>query len=90
MYFYAYCIYRSLLNTVYININEQLLMYSLLLLFPATLFLMEFSNKLLLQGFQHSCLRAAFRNLYCRFQDLVCPYNMSLSQKLSDMFQYNC
>ena len=36
--------------------------------------------KLLLQGFQQSRFKAAFRKFYGRHNDLVCPYNLSLSQ----------
>ena len=45
------------------------------------------TNKLL---FQQSRLKAAFRKLYARYYDQVCPYNLPLSLMLSDMFQDNC
>ena len=51
------------------------------------------TNKLLLlQAFQQSRLMAAFRKYKYRgrYNDLVCPYNLSLRQMLSDMFQDNC
>ena len=44
------------------------------------------TNKLLLQGFQHG-LKAPFRKFYGRYNDLVCPHNMPLSQILFNMFQ---
>lgn len=47
-----------------------------------------FTNRLLLQMFQQSILKAAFFKLCSRFNDPVCPYILSLSQKLSDMFQF--
>ena len=45
------------------------------------------TNNLLLQGFQQSRLKVTFRKLNGRYKDQVCPYNLSLSNMLSDMFQ---
>jgi hypothetical protein len=44
------------------------------------------TNKLMLQGFQLSRLQAAFRKFYGRYNDLTCPYNLSLVHMLSDIF----
>jgi hypothetical protein len=41
------------------------------------------------QGFQLSRLQAAFRKFYGRYNDLICPYNLSLGHMLSDMFHTN-
>jgi hypothetical protein len=43
-------------------------------------------KKLMSQGFQLSCLQAAFRKLYGRYNNLIYPYNISLDHMLSDMF----
>ena len=45
---------------------------------------------LLLQGFQQSRLKAAFRKLYGRYNNLVYQYDLSLSQMLSDVFHSHC
>ena len=45
--------------------------------------------KFLLQRFQQSRLKAAFRKFYGRYNDQDCPLNLSLGQMLSDMFQDN-
>ena len=47
------------------------------------------TNKLMSQGFQQSRLQAAFRKFYSRYNDLVCAYNLSLGNMLSDMFDTN-
>jgi hypothetical protein len=47
------------------------------------------TNKLMSQGFQLSRLQAAFRKFYGRYNDLICPYNLSLGHMLSDMFHTN-
>ena len=44
----------------------------------------------LLQGFQQSRLKAAFRKLYGRYNNLVYQYDLSLSQMLSDVFHSHC
>ena len=44
----------------------------------------------LLQGFQQSRLKAAFRKFYCRYNNLVYQYDLSLSQILSDVFHSHC
>ena len=44
------------------------------------------TNKLMSQGFQLSRLQAAFRKFYGRYNDLICPFNLSLGRMLSDMF----
>ena len=41
------------------------------------------------QEFQLSRLQAAFRKLYGRYNDLICPYNFSVDHMLSDMFHTN-
>ena len=51
---------------------------------------MHLTKKLLFQGFQQSPLKATYRKYYGRWNDLVCPYNPSLSEILSDMLQENC
>ena len=43
----------------------------------------------LLQWFQQSHLKAAFRNFNGRKNDLVYPFELSLNQMLSSMFQNN-
>jgi hypothetical protein len=48
------------------------------------------TNKLMSQGFQMSSLRAAFRISNGRYNNLICPYNLSLDHMLSDMFHTNC
>ncbi|XP_055999510.1 uncharacterized protein LOC130047876 [Ostrea edulis] len=47
-------------------------------------------NKLMVQGFQQSRLKSAFRKLYGRDNDLVRQYNLSLGQMLSDVFHTDC
>ena len=47
------------------------------------------TDKLMSQGFQLSPLQAAFRKFYDRYNDLICPYNLSLGHMLSDMFHTN-
>jgi hypothetical protein len=44
------------------------------------------TNKLMSQRFLQSRLQAAFRKVYGRDNDLVCQYNLSLGQMLSDVF----
>ena len=41
--------------------------------------------KLMSQGFQLSRLQAAFRKFYGRYNDLICPYNLSLGHMLFDI-----
>ena len=48
------------------------------------------TDKLLLQGFQQSRLKAAFRKFYGRYNNLVYQYDLSLSQMLSDVFHSHC
>jgi hypothetical protein len=43
------------------------------------------TNKLMSQGFQLSRLQAAFRKFYDRYNDLICPYNLSLGHMQSDV-----
>jgi hypothetical protein len=51
------------------------------------------TNKLMSQGFQQSRLNLnlnkAFRKCYGRYNDIICPYNLSLGHILSDMFHTN-
>jgi hypothetical protein len=47
------------------------------------------TDKLRSQGFQLSRLQAAFRKFYGRYNDLICPYNLSLGHMLSDMLHTN-
>jgi hypothetical protein len=47
------------------------------------------TNKLMSQEFQQSRLQAALRKFYGRYNDIICPYNLSLGHKLSDMFHIN-
>ena len=47
------------------------------------------ASELLLRGFRRSVLGAAICKIYGRYNSLVCPYNLSLSQMLSDMFRDN-
>jgi hypothetical protein len=47
------------------------------------------TDKLMSQGFHLSRLQAAFRKFYGRYNDLICPYNLSLGHMLSDMFHTN-
>ena len=47
-----------------------------------------------LQQSRHNCMyriviQAAFRKFYCRYNDLICSYNLSLGHMLSDMFYTN-
>jgi hypothetical protein len=48
------------------------------------------TKKLMSQGFQMSRLQAAFHKCYDPYNDLIYPYNLSLSHMLSDMFDNNC
>ena len=48
------------------------------------------TNKLMVQGFQQSRLKSAFRKFYGRYNDLVRQYNIALGQMLSDMFHTDC
>ena len=48
------------------------------------------TSKLMLQGFEMSSLKAAFRKFFGRYNDLDCQYSLSLGQMLSDMFHTNC
>ena len=41
------------------------------------------TNKLISQGFQLSRSQATFRKFYDRYNDLICPYNLSLGHMLS-------
>ena len=43
------------------------------------------TNKMMSQGFQLSRLQAAFRKFYGRYNDLICPYNLSFGRMLSDV-----
>ena len=47
-------------------------------------------TSLLLQGFQQSRLKAAFRKFYGRYNNLVYQYDLSLSQMLSGVFHSHC
>jgi hypothetical protein len=47
------------------------------------------TKKLMSQRFQMSCLQAAFRKFYSRYEDLIYPYNLSLGHMLSGMFDKN-
>ena len=47
------------------------------------------TNKLMLHGFQLFRLQSAFRRFYCRYNDLICQFNLSLGHMLSDMFYTN-
>jgi hypothetical protein len=40
-------------------------------------------------GVSTVCLQAALRKSYGRYNDLICPYNLSLGHMLSDMFHTN-
>jgi hypothetical protein len=46
------------------------------------------TKKLMSQGFQQSCLYAAFSKFYGRYNDLIYQY-LSLGHMLSDMFHTN-
>ena len=48
------------------------------------------TDKLLLQGFQQSRLKAAFRKFYGRYNNLEYQYDLSFSQMLSDVFYSHC
>ena len=48
------------------------------------------TNKLMVQGFQQSRLKSAFRKFYGRYNDLVRQYNLALGQMLSDVFHTDC
>ena len=45
--------------------------------------------KLMSQGFQLSHLQAALGKLCGHYNDVICPYNLSLDRMLSDMFHTN-
>jgi hypothetical protein len=49
------------------------------------------TNKLMSQGFllSRQCWHAAFSKFYGRYNDLICPYNLSLGYMLSDLFHTN-
>ena len=49
-----------------------------------------FINKLLLQEFQQSCLKTGFCKFYDRYNDLVNPNNLTLSQMRPDTHKENC
>jgi hypothetical protein len=44
------------------------------------------TNMLISQGLRQSHLQATFFQFYDRYIDLVCQYNLSLGQMLSDVF----
>ena len=48
------------------------------------------TDKLLLQGFQQSRLKAAFRKFYDRYNNLVYQYDLPLGQMLSDLCHSHC
>jgi hypothetical protein len=47
------------------------------------------TNLLIPLGFLQSRLQAAFRKFYGRYNDLICPCNLSLGHMLSYMFHTN-
>jgi hypothetical protein len=47
------------------------------------------TDKLMSQGFQLHRLQAAFCKFDGRYNDLICPYNLSVCHMLSDMFHTN-
>jgi hypothetical protein len=47
------------------------------------------ADRLMSQGFLQSRLQAAFRKFNGRYNDLVCQYNLSFGQMLSDVFHTN-
>jgi hypothetical protein len=47
------------------------------------------TNELMSQGFLQSPTQTALRKFYGHYNDLVCPYNLPLSQMLSDVFHTN-
>jgi hypothetical protein len=47
------------------------------------------TNKLMSQEFQLSRFQAAFHKFYCRYNDLICQYNLFWGHMLSDTFHTN-
>jgi hypothetical protein len=47
-------------------------------------------KKLMLLGYNESCLKASFCKFYGRFNDLVCDYKLSLAHMLKDLFHILC
>ena len=43
------------------------------------------TRKLMLQGYNESRLKSSFRKFYCRYNDLVCDYKLSLRHMLNDL-----
>jgi hypothetical protein len=48
------------------------------------------TNKLMLQGYNASCLKSTFRKFYGRYNDLVCDYKLPLAHMLDDLFHTIC
>jgi hypothetical protein len=48
------------------------------------------TKKLMLQGYNESRLKASFRKVYGRYDDLVCDYKLSLAHMLNDLFHTIC
>jgi hypothetical protein len=44
------------------------------------------TKKLMLQGYNESRLKSSFCKFYCRYNDLVCEYKLSLAYMLNDLF----
>jgi hypothetical protein len=42
----------------------------------------------MLQGYDEPRLKSSFRKFYCRYNDLVCDYKLSLAHMLSDFMLY--
>jgi hypothetical protein len=88
----AYCfaaVYQSTISFCSFSLHR---VHSLVYRFIIDQFLVRgnlLTDKLMSQGFQLSRLQAAFRKFYGRYNDLICPYNLSLGNMLSDMFHTN-
>jgi hypothetical protein len=48
------------------------------------------TNKLILQGYNESCIKSSFRKFYSRYNDLVCNYRLLLAHMLNDLYHILC
>jgi hypothetical protein len=48
------------------------------------------TNKLMLQGYNESCLKSSFCKFYGHYNDLVCDYKLPLAHMLDDLFLTIC
>jgi hypothetical protein len=48
------------------------------------------TKKLMLQGYNESCLKSSFRKFYSRYNDLVCDFKSSLANILNNLIHTIC